>query len=138
MRGRPCRRSDLSSNLTYPILGKGFFSSLLRDIRDGTAREDRRWREVAFAGLGTADHAIILIQHPGIDRDDLWARLDQRLPNIVVRDPSGVEPSSRLSVVDAARLAVLRRGVQPLRVMVLQQNVAACDLSGEPMPFLAS
>jgi hypothetical protein len=29
MRGRPCRRSDLSSNLTYPILGKGFFSSLL-------------------------------------------------------------------------------------------------------------
>jgi hypothetical protein len=39
----------------------------LRDVRDRTARQDRRWAGVEFAGLAGEGRALCLVRQPGID-----------------------------------------------------------------------
>lgn len=109
----------------------------LRDVRDRAARQDRRWAAVGMAGLASDAVATVLVQHCGIDRAEVWARLTRRWPDVVLIDPGDITPGSeRMTVEHAAALARRRRGVEPLRIIVPPQRVA---LSGEydaPMPLV--
>ena len=97
----------------------------LRDVRDRAARRRTAWGGVAIAGMATGDGtAFVLVRHPGITRHEVAAVLGRRWPAAVVREIGAAEPSWSMSVEDAAELARARRGVEPLRIVVLPQRAA--------------
>ena len=71
---------------------------------------------------GTAT-ALLLVRHAAIDRAEVAEVLHRRWPSSVVGDV-GAEPSWSMSAQDAAELAHTRRGVEPLRIVVLAQRTA--------------
>jgi hypothetical protein len=91
---------------------------------------------VAMAGLADGDRALILIKHDGIDRAEVWAVLERRWPEVGLCDPRDIEPSAAMSAEDAASLARCRRGVDPLRIVILEQAAASLNQLEEAMPFL--
>jgi hypothetical protein len=118
----------------------------LRDIRDRTARLHQRWQAVAMAGMGLCDNtALVLVRHPGVARQEITAVLRRRWPTIDATNVGSTEPSWAMSIEDVVDLARLRRGVEPLRIVVLPQrrsfapNSARADTIGacnsEPMPW---
>jgi hypothetical protein len=108
----------------------------LRDVRDRSARHDRRFATVAMAGLVGGDRALVLVQHPGIDRAEVWRMLERRWPEVTVTDPGDIIPTSVMTVEDAAALARRKRGVEPIRIIIAPQAAARTDPWGEPMPLL--
>jgi hypothetical protein len=99
---------------------------------------------VAIAGMATGDGtAHVFVRHPGVAREEVAAVLHKRWPAALVGVVGASEPSWALSVKDAAGLARARRGVEPLRIVVLARRVA--DTAGaaardsapppEPMPI---
>jgi hypothetical protein len=110
----------------------------LRDVRDRSARRDYRWQSVAMAGLADGDRALILIRHSGMDRAEVWARFERRWPGIVLCNPGKFEPSSRMTVKDATSIAERRRGIEPIRIIIVPQ-IAATPPAGRddlPMPMI--
>jgi hypothetical protein len=96
----------------------------LRDVRDRTARSRNQWRTVCFAGMVGGDgKALILIEHEGVDRQELLAVLQRRWPEVVLKNLDNEAPTSTVTADNAADLARFRRGVEPLRIVVLPQ----CD-----------
>lgn len=108
----------------------------LRDVRDRTARQDYRFAAVTLAGLVEGDQALILIQHPAINRVELWATLERRWPQAMLGDPAGIAPSSTMTVANAAALARRRRGIAPIRIIIASQQAASIDPYDAPMPWL--
>jgi hypothetical protein len=95
----------------------------LRDVRDRSARRWMRWREVCFAGMASGDHtALLLVIHEGIDRGEVQNVLCARWPAVVVKSLENEEPTVAMSPADAADLGRCRRGVEPLRVVVMAQH----------------
>jgi hypothetical protein len=90
----------------------------------------------------------LLIRHPGVTRAEIADALRSRWPGAVVGDAGAAEPSWEISSVeDAVELARARRGVEPLRIIILAQRNpdanagrrAAEDappLPVEPMPIV--
>lgn len=97
----------------------------LRDVRDRTARRRSSWGGVAFAGMATGTDAFVLVSHPDLARSEVARVLRKRWPTAVLQDVGAAEPSWSMSVEDAAELARVRRGVEPLRTVVLPQRAAA-------------
>ena len=120
----------------------------LRDVRDRAARRSASWRGVALAGMSTGDgSAFVLVRHPGIARRGVVDILRKRWPEVAVVEADALEPSWSMSTQDAAELARIRRGVEPLRIVALPQraaDTAALDIIGvnrvpvavEPMPMV--
>ncbi len=111
----------------------------LRDIRDKRAARqgDHRWRAVAMAGVTDGGRALVLIQHSGIDRAEVWSVLERRYPEIWLYGADAIEPTGMMSAEDAVLLARCRRGVEPLRIVILEQAVAVSKDELElPMPFV--
>lgn len=120
----------------------------LRDVRDRTARRRASWRGVALAGMATGDGVVfMLVSHPGTARSEVAATLRKRWPAAVFQDVGAAEPRWSMPTEDAAELARVRRGVEPLRIVVLPQRAAeatALDMIGvnrvlvavEPMPVV--
>lgn len=120
----------------------------LRDARDRAARRDRRWRGVALAGMATGNRdLLVLVRHAGIPRAEVADVIRRRWPGVVIGDVGSVSPSWMFTIEDAAEVARTRRGVEPLRVVVLAQR--ASDVSApqqtvgqevqmpvEPMPIV--
>ena len=78
---------------------------------------------MAIAGMAAGDGtAWLLIRHPGIARVEIADALRKRWPSAVVCDAGTMEPCWTLAVEDALELARARRGVEPLRVVVLGQR----------------
>ena len=95
----------------------------LRDVRDRTARHSSPWRSVCFAGMaGGNGTALILVQHEGVDRHEVLTVLRRRWPTVILKDLERETPLSTMMVDDAVDLARSRRGVEPLRVIVLPQR----------------
>lgn len=109
----------------------------VRDIRDRAARQDHRFAAVALAGVVDGNRALILIRHPGLHRNEVWATLERRWPETVLTDPGSVRPTSRMTVENAAALAKHKRGIEPLRILVREQVCVAASSNGwdEPMPI---
>jgi heme exporter protein D len=111
----------------------------LRDVRDRTARRDRRWAAVAIAGLvdPDRDRMLLRVRHHGIDRVGAWATLRRRWPDVVLGSPGDIAPSSAMTVQDAAALARCRRGLEPIRIIILHQVIVLTlqEQWDEPMPM---
>jgi hypothetical protein len=98
-----------------------------RDVRDRAARRRARWKGIAMAGMATGDAAHVLVRHPRVDPLEVAEVLAARWPESIVGDVDAAEPSWALAVEDAAALARVGRGVEPLRVLILPQGAAAAD-----------
>jgi hypothetical protein len=97
----------------------------LRDVRDRAARRRTAWGGVAMAGMAAGgDTAFVLVRHPGVTRQEVATVLRRRWSAAVVGAVGAAEPSWLMPVEDAAELARTRRGVEPLRILVMAQRVA--------------
>jgi hypothetical protein len=95
----------------------------LRDVRDRMARHKRQWREVSFAGMAGGDHmAWVLVSHQDIDRREIENVLRHRWPDLVMKSLENEEPGVAMLPGDAAALGRCRRGVEPLRIVIMPQH----------------
>lgn len=110
----------------------------LRDIRDRAAKSRESWSSMAIAGMATANHtALLLIRHRDLSRMQVAYVLGRRWPPCVVGDLGTASPSWTMPNADAVELARIRRGVEPLRVVVLgRRSSVSMPLPAEPMPTL--
>ena len=110
----------------------------LRDVRDRQTHSCRQWAQVAFGGLASGNLALVLISHPEISRDDVWSILENRWPDIVMKDVGNAEPSSVMTVETTVSLARLRRGIEPLRIVIPPQMCATTSAEdwSQPMPMV--
>jgi hypothetical protein len=89
------------------------------------ARHRRSWRDVGCAGMAGGDGiALVLISHEGVDRHEVETVLRRRWPEVVVKEPEQEEPTVAMSPSDAADLGRCRRGVEPLRIVVMPSTTA--------------
>lgn len=95
----------------------------LRDLRDRRARhyDGRPWRDVMFTGLVGANGLRLHIRHPGIGAADVLALLRRRWPSAQIV-PYDVSLSMEFMAEDRAALALVYRGAEPIRVMVMPQG----------------
>ena len=109
----------------------------LRDVRDRTARIHARWAAVAMGGIvSDADQLMIIVGHAGIDREALWDVFERRWPNIIIISDLGDVPTSTLTVDATIRLAVARRGIEPIRIVVPAQHPADPGWDDDAMPVV--
>jgi hypothetical protein len=121
----PLMRRDTGLGATVARLRRA-----LRDVRDRTARLQQRWRTVAMAGMASGNGtALLMIRHPGIARREITGALRRRWPEIDASNVGLVEPSSAMPTDDVVELALARRGVEPLRIVVLPQRCSAIPSS---------
>jgi hypothetical protein len=94
----------------------------LRDVRDRVARRRKRWRDVCCTGMAGGDHtALVMITHEGIDRREVQDVLRRRWPDVVVKSLDQEQPTVAMLAGDAADLGWHRRGVEPLRIVIMPQ-----------------
>ena len=111
----------------------------LRDVRDRMARRRRLWREVGFAGMAGGDRrALVLVSHDGVDRREMLGVLHPRRPHVVIKALEQEEPTMAMSASDAADLGRCRRGVEPLRIVIMPQQDQQAIISPivGPMPVI--
>jgi hypothetical protein len=113
----------------------------LRDVRDRTARFQGRWRGVAMGGMATGrGAALVFVRHAEIDRVEVADVLRRRWPDVTVGDIGSASPCWSFEVEDAVDLARARRGVEPLRAIILPQRVpqryGGQPVAVEPMPVV--
>jgi hypothetical protein len=114
----------------------------LRDVRDKAARRLRRWRTVSLAGMIGGDRRVlILVAHEGIERREVQDVLCRRWPSVMLMDLAQEEPAWEMTPNDSAYLGMHRRGIEPLRIMVMPQRitrvtVAPVSVILKPMPVV--
>jgi hypothetical protein len=110
----------------------------LRDVRDREARRRNRWRDVCFAGMAGGDQtALVMITHEDVDRHEVEAVLRRRWPDVVVKSLEQEQPVVAMTAEDAADLGRCRRGIEPLRVVIMPQHDRQVASAGvAPMPVL--
>jgi flavin-binding protein dodecin len=96
--------------------------------------------------MASADRtAVVLIRHPGIARAEVADVLIRRWPDAIIGDVGSLSPTWEFAIEDAVELARARRGVEPLRVVVLAQRASNVDVGAvergpkppiEPMPIV--
>ena len=80
---------------------------------------------------------MVLISHEGVDRREVQDVLGRRWPEVVVKNLEQEEPAVTMSPGDAADLGRCRRGIEPLRIVIMPQHdrqITAPVI--EPMPVL--
>ena len=85
-------------------------------------------------GDGTA---LVLIAHEGVDRCEVLNVLIRRWPEVVVKALEQERPAVAMTAEAAADLGRCRRGVEPLRIVIMPQHdrqVIAPEV--EPMPVV--
>jgi hypothetical protein len=104
------------------------------------------WSRVTIAGIASGGGAVlVMIRHAGIEQGEVAEALRRRWPGLSVSD-LGITPTWAMPVEDVVELALARRGLEPLRVVIFPQRrprlVSADRRSGtsavemEPMPWL--
>jgi hypothetical protein len=94
----------------------------LRDVRDRMARRRYKWRDVCFAGMAGGDHtAMVMVTHESIDSGEVEDVLRRRWPDVVVKSVEQEQPAVTMTADVAADLGRCRRGVEPLRIVVMPQ-----------------
>lgn len=118
----------------------------LRDMRDRAARRRRAWRAVSVAGVllpRAAGRTIVLcVRHDGLTRPEVGTLIRRRWSGAAISASLSVFPMSTVNplLADRISLALARRGVEPLRIMVGPQGERSRRLRSrtyvEPMPIL--
>jgi hypothetical protein len=109
----------------------------LRDFRDRMARCRNRWRDVGFGGIAGGDGtALVMVTHDGVDQREVLDALRRRWPDVVVKSLQQETLTLAMTAEDAADLGRCRRGVDPLRIVVMPQQERQPIASSmiEPMP----
>ena len=96
---------------------------------------------VNFAGMIGGDHrALVIISHDGVDRRELLDVLRRRWPSVILKVLENEEPTWEMTPDDAADLGNRRRGVEPLRILVMPQRVTRVTVAPlreiGPMPVV--
>jgi hypothetical protein len=90
--------------------------------------------------IGGDHRALVLISHEGVDRRDILDVLRRRWPDIVLKNLEHEEPMWEMTPDEAAGLGTRRRGVEPMRILVMPQKitrvVVAPAVMVEAMPVL--
>jgi hypothetical protein len=95
----------------------------LRDVRDRMVWHRRSWRDLSFAGMAGGDGRVLaMITHEGIDRREVQNALHRRWPDLVMKSLEQEAPTVAMTAEDAADLGRCRRGVEPLRIVVMPQH----------------
>lgn len=120
----------------------------LRDMRDRAGRRDRAWRALGVAGMlvPTATGRVVLlrVRHDRLSHDQVAKIFERRWTDVTVSIASSAPsvPTIKLSLPDRVALALLRRGVEPLRIVVAPQRQPLSKLRHRqnvfvpPMPIL--
>jgi hypothetical protein len=90
--------------------------------------------------MAGGDHtALVLVSHDGADQREVEDVLRRRWPNAVVKELEQEEPTVAMTAEDAADLGRCRRGVEPLRVVIMPQHDRQPITSPviQPMPMIA-
>ncbi len=113
----------------------------IRDLRDRAARHHGALSHVAVAGMVSGDgSALLLMQHPGVDRR--WtAEVFRRGLGGTLVSPGIAHPSWQMPVEQAVALALAKRGIEPLRIVVMPQRrvlaaISPTQRSIDPMPVI--
>ena len=102
----------------------------MRDVRDRMARRRDQWREVGFAGMIGGDRrAMVMVSHEGVGRCEVLDVLRRRWPEVLVKKLPQEEPTWEMLSDDAAELGRCRRGVEPLRIVVMPQQEREVSIS---------
>jgi hypothetical protein len=89
--------------------------------------------------------ATLLVRHAGVGRGEIVEVLRRQWPDAQVTDIAKASPVWNLGIEDAVELARAKRGVEPLRIVVMGQGrsagldplmVTARSGTMEPMPAL--
>jgi hypothetical protein len=90
--------------------------------------------------IGGDHRALVLISHHGIDRRDVLDVLRRRWLDVALKDLEQEEPVWEMTPDDAAELGMRRRGVEPLRILVMPQKITRVTVAPlheiGPMPIL--
>jgi hypothetical protein len=89
--------------------------------------------------MAGGDHtALVMITHEGIDRREVQHVLHRRWPDAIVKSLEQEEPIAAMLPGDAADLGRCRRGVEPLRIVVMPQHNRQVIISPiiEPVPVV--
>ena len=111
----------------------------LRDLRDQMARRSGRWRGVCLSGLVTSHGtAMVVFDRGTVDRAEFVKAVQRRWAGATVTDLTDQAPSSEMTLRDAIELAALRRGIEPLRLLVLPQRdpILPTMTIIDPMPVI--
>jgi hypothetical protein len=102
------------------------------------ARHKRSWRDVSFAGMAGSDgKALVVVSHDGVDQREVEAVLRRRWSDLVMKELEQEAPTVAMPPGDAADLGQCRRGVEPLRIVVMSQHDRQITAPAvEPMPAL--
>jgi hypothetical protein len=94
------------------------------------------------AGDGSA---LVLIRHSGIGRKEITDTLRRRWPDLWAGSHGMDEPPWKMPITQVVSLTLARRGIEPLRIVVLPQRrrfpqdcgatVNSRTLASEPMPW---
>jgi hypothetical protein len=81
---------------------------------------------------------MVLISHEGLDRREVLDVLRHRWPDVLIKEPEQEEQTWAMLPDDAAKLGRSRRGIEPLRVVIMpqQDREAVTSPIVEPMPVL--
>jgi hypothetical protein len=87
------------------------------------------------------DHiAMVMVSQQGTDRREVADVLGRRWPNVVVKGLEREELAWTMTPDEAAELGSHRRGVEPLRIVVMRQRVRRVTVVPvpviEPMPVV--
>lgn len=140
--GNSASTMALASELTSPTMHAIRLRRALRDLRDREARRDPRWGSVAFAGLCDLLGATIAIVHPELRFGAVMAGLTRRWPKASFSSRSPTEwPPLHATSDMLVELAIRRRGIEPIRVVVAAQRsdhrASKADHGlMEPMPMI--
>ena len=63
--------------------------------------------------------ALVLTTHEGVDRREVLDALRRRWPDVVVKELEQETPTVAMSPADAVDLGRCRRGVEPLRIVIM-------------------
>ena len=82
-----------------------------------------------------------MISHQDIDRREVLEMLRRRWPDVLIKGLEREELAWTMTPDEAAELGSHRRGVEPLRIVVLPQKntrvaVASAPVMVEPMPVV--
>jgi hypothetical protein len=87
--------------------------------------------------VGGDGKALVMVTHEGVDRHEIEDVLRRRWPDAVVKSLEQEEPTVAMTAEDAADLGQCRRGIEPMRVVIMPQDyrqIAAPAV--EPMPVV--
>jgi hypothetical protein len=94
---------------------------------------------VCFSGLVTgAGTAMVVVDRGTVDRDEFSYALRRRWADATMTDLTDERPSAKMTITDAVELATLRRGAEPLRLVIPPQRnpVSRAMPNIEPMPVV--